>query len=1140
MRDPRTSCSSTTVRHTIHWLRGTLRGTAVEFTAFLPLAGSSRAHSAGIRMALSSFFFSTFAALPALAQAPASGDTTRRDNELPIKPERTISFETSEGTYMNLDVSPDGRTIVFDLLGDIYTIPMEGGRATRLTSGMPYDYHPVFSPDGQRIAFVSDASGSDNLWSIAADGSDRKAITRDRERAVAGVEWAPDGDYLLTRRGGLWLFHKEGGSGVQVTRDPQANGAMGPMFSPDGRFIYFSARAGNPFGHTQDLSGITGWQIRRLDRLTGDVAQITAVPYGAFRPRISADGRWLVYGMRMDAVTGLRIRNLDTDEDDWLAQRVDRDNAERAGTLDLMPRYDFTPDGSAIVIAHGGTFHTIDLATKRDSPIHFTALVEQQLGAFVYFEEKLNDDAVKLRNVRYTSTSPDGSQLAFSALSRVWLMDASGGQARPLADQPAGQFQPVFSPDGRTLAWVTWNDTVGGHIWRMPVSGGTPQRVTRHAGFYIHPAWSPDGTKLAYIREDPAAFRNVWSRNTGRIFWIDLNAMPAPGQNASAEPPEPNYVTSAPSDNRLTFATTNDRITYVSDVGAAAGGGGGEGGPSLRSTLSSVRLDGTDKRTIANVTAEAYEIVPSPDNRFLAFIVREDLYLAALPFSAEPPSIGDRSGPGPVKRITREGGLDVHWENDSETLAWNFANVAYRVNAQEALLSGPPAPERDSARGAAADSTLPAVATVTPDSVVIDITVPRDKPEGTVVLRGGNVITMQGDQVIPNATIIVTDNRITWVGPSADASIPQGARLVDITGQTVMPGIVDVHAHLRPPRDVYVQAAWPYLANLAFGVTTTRDVSSSNDGFAYHELVESGEVLGPRIYSTGRAMLPGNVRVDNLEDARAAVRHYKRQGTNVIKQYTQPHRRQRQWLLQAAREERINVTNEGAGDLRLDLTMVLDGFTGFEHALPVADLYNDVIQLIAQSRTWYTPTLVVAYGGPTAEWYFYQTTNVHDDERLNRFTPHEIVDRRTRRGEWTHPDEFHFQAVSRGAANVLKAGGNIGLGAHGEEQGICAHWELWGLQMGGLSNHEALRVATIGGAEALGFQQDLGTIEGGKLADLLILERNPLDDIRNSTSIRMVMRNGELFEAETLRQIWPEQKAPPVYTSYDWQRTGGN
>jgi Tol biopolymer transport system component len=242
-------------------------------------------------------------------------------------------------------------------------------------------------------------------------------------------------------------------------------------------------------------------------------------------------------------------------------------------------------------------------------------------------------------------------------------MDASGGQARPLADQQAGQFQPVFSPDGRTLAWVTWNDTVGGHIWRMPVSGRTPQRVTRHAGFYIHPAWSPDGTRLAYIREDPAAFRNVWSRNTGRIFWIDLNAMPAAGQNASAEPPEPNYVTSAPSDNRLTFATTNDRITYVSDVGAAAGGGGGEGGPSLRSTLSSVRLDGTDKRTIANVTAEAYEIVPSPDNRFLAFIVREDLYLAALPFSAEPPSIGDRTGPGPVKRITREGGLDVHWEN---------------------------------------------------------------------------------------------------------------------------------------------------------------------------------------------------------------------------------------------------------------------------------------------------------------------------------------------------------------------------------------------------------------------------------------------------------------------------------------------
>jgi len=1060
----------------------------------------------------------TSAHATAVGQAQAQ-DSARRGDSLTLRPERTISFETTEGTYMNVDVSPDGRMLVFDLLGDLYTLPIGGGQATRITSGMAYDYHPVFSPDGRRIAYVTDASGSDNIWTVAVDGSDAKPLTRERERAVAGVEWTPDGEYVLTRRGALWLYHKDGGSGTQLTRDAQANGAMGPVFSPDGRFIYFSARAGNPFGHSASLANITGWQIRRLDRLTGDVAQITAVPYGAFRPRISPDGRWMVYGSRVDAVTGLRVRDLQTDADEWLLQRTDRDNAESAGTLDLMPRYDFTPDGSVIIIGTGGTFHRVDLATRQDTRIAFRAQVEQQLAAFVYQQERLPNDAVSVRNIRYASRSPDGKRMALSALSRVYLMDLPGGAPRAIPAQPGGQFQPVFSPDGRSLAWITWHDTAGGHVWKMTLPGGPPQRLTQHAGFYIHPTWSADASKLAFIREDPAAFRNVWSRNTGQILWVDANT-----------PGRVQYVTSAPSDNRLTFSRDGTRITYVSEVGAA--GGGPDGPPSNPSRLASIRLDGTDKRIHANIGAEAYEIVPSPDNRFVAFAVREDIYVAALPLTPEPPTISDRTGPGPVKRITREGGIDVHWEDNGATLAWNFANTYYHVNAERALLASPEA--RDTTpRGAGA---APAAAAVKPDSVVIAMSVPRHSPRGTVVLRGGDIITMRGDEVMRNATLIVTDNRITWVGPTAQAQVPANARVIDITGKTVMPGLADIHAHLRPPRDIFVQAAWPYLANLAFGVTTTRDVSSSNDGFAYYELVEAGMVLGPRIYSTGRAMLPGNIRIESLDDARASVAHYKRLGTNVVKQYTQPHRRQRQWLIQAVRELGMNATNEGASDLRLDLTMITDGYTGFEHALPVADLYGDVIRFIAESRTWYTPTLVVAYGGPTAEWYFYQNTNVHDDVRLNRFTPHEIVDRRTRRGNWNHPDEFHFIAVARGAARIMQGGGNIALGAHGEEQGICAHWELWALQMGGLTNHQALRAATAMAIEGLGFQQDLGTLESGKLADLLVLDRSPLEDIRNSTSIRYVMKNGELFEAETLRQIWPVDKAAPVFTDVDFTR----
>jgi imidazolonepropionase-like amidohydrolase len=592
--------------------------------------------------------------------------------------------------------------------------------------------------------------------------------------------------------------------------------------------------------------------------------------------------------------------------------------------------------------------------------------------------------------------------------------------------------------------------------------------------------------------------RNVWSRNTGRVVWLESSG------GALQD------VVSAPSDNRLRFTADGERLLYIDSI--RGGGFGDEGESTARSRLMSVRMDGTDRRHLATISAEAYEIVPSPDMRHVAFMVREDVYVAALPLAAEPPTIGERTGPGPVKRISREGGMDAYWE-DNATLAWSFANKHYRLNAVRALAAG-------------TDTAAARVASA-PDTIAVAISVPRAKPSGSVVLRGADIITMRGDEVIRNGAVVVVDNRITWVGPASEVSVPSGAQVVDVTGKTLMPGLVDMHAHLRPPRDVFVQSAWPYLANLAFGVTTTRDVSSSNDGFAYHELVETGEVLGPRIFTTGRAMTSGNARIESLEDARASVRHYKQQGTSVIKQYAQPHRRQRQWVLMAAKEEGLNATNEGIGDHRLNLGMVLDGFAGFEHALPIADIYSDVTRLIAESRTWYVPTLVVAYGGPTAEWYFYRSMDLHANERLMRFIPHPIVDRRTRRGIWYADEEYNFRAVAREAAEVFRAGGHIGAGGHGEEQGISVHWELWALQMGGLTNHEALRVATALGAEGIGMARDLGSVEAGKLADLVVLDSSPLEDIRNSIAIRYVMKNGQLFEAETLTQVWPEHVELP-------------
>ena len=1034
---------------------------------------------------------------------------------LSLQGERTIRFSTREGTYMNLDVSPDGRTIVFDLLGDIYTIPIEGGEANRLTSGMAYDVQPTFSPDGSHLAFISDRSGSDNLWVMEADGSDPKAISKEKEQRVSTPDWAPDGTYLLARRqGDLWLYHKAGGSGLKLTSSDLAQGLTGPSFSPDGRYIYFSSRSG---GGGQGIARFTSWQVRRLDRVTGDIATITASPNGAFRPTLSPDGRRLAYGIRLDAKTGLRIRNLENDREDWITYGIDRDNAERPGMLDLMPAFDFTPDGNSLILATGGTFHRFGLDNGRDETISFSADVEQELGPLVYHQGRVEDGPVKQKNLRYAGRDSSRGRLVFSALGRIWIQSLPTGTPVPLVEQAAGQHHPVFSPDGSELVYVTWSDLEGGHVWKVAVEGtraGQPVRLTTHAGYYLHPTWAPDGSKVAFIKEDAAAFRNIWSRNTGRIVWLDSNG----GQPL-------NEVTSAPSDNRLSFSSDGTRLNYVANV---------RGGRSANSELLSVRLDGTDKRTLAKLQAESYEAVPSPDGRWLAFAVREDVYLAALPLSAEPPTIGESKGPGPVKRITREGGIDLHWEDEGRTLSWGFADEFFWVDVEEALASS-------ETQSTSADNPSPSDSPEAeedakkeefkPHSVAIDITVPRYRPSGRVALVGATVIPMNSPEVIANATVLVQDNRITAVGPSDSVPIPPDAQRFDVSGKFIMPGMIDLHAHLRPPREVFVGTSWSYLANLAYGVTTTRDVSTSSDSFAYRELVESGRLLGPRIYSTGRAMTTTNAKIESLEDARAIIRHYKKMGTNVTKQYMQPHRRQGQWVIQAAQEEEMNVTNEGGGDLRLNMTQILDGYTGVEHSLPVANLYDDVIQLVARSGTWYTPTLVVSYGGPTAEWYFYQTTEVHDDPKLSRFTPRDDLDRRTRRGQYNAPDEYHFLAVSQGAAKILKQGGKVALGAHGEQQGICAHWELWALQMGGLSNFEALQTATTIAAAGLGFQEDLGTLENGKLADLLVLNANPLVNIRNSNTILYVMKNGELFEGDTLNQLWPQAqpRAPLGY-----------
>jgi imidazolonepropionase-like amidohydrolase/Tol biopolymer transport system component len=822
----------------------------------------------------------------------------------------------------------------------------------------------------------------------------------------------------------------------------------------------------------------------RLDRRTGDVAPITRVPSGAARPAISPDGRMMVYVADIDAMSGLRLRDLETDEDDWLAFPIDREH------LNQRTRFTFTPDGSAVVFTKDGTFHEVDVASGEVSEIAFTARVEQQLGPRVFHEMSYEDESFVVKNVRYGEMSPDGGTLVFGSLNQLWVMDVPDGEPRPLVADGDGQYQPTFSPDGRSIAFVSWHATDGGHVWRVSASGGRPQQLTEIPAYYANPAWSPDGSRIVYVREDPAATRNRNSNNRGFIEWI-----PSTGG-------QPQPVVSAPSDNVLTFTADGSRITFAE-----------------QGTLVSVRLDGTERREVATV-ADAAEMVPSPDGRWLAFTLREEVYVAALPPSLETVTLTEKTGPGPLQRVTRDGGQDLKWRPDGDGLTWVFANVFSHLDLDDVF--GADAPEEGLDEQA--------------EAVDIRLVASMPKPEGTVALTGARVVTMRGDEVVEDATVVVTDDRIRAIGPAASVQIPAGARVIDVTGKTIIPGLIDAHAHIRGmPRDVLVDIAPEPLVNLAFGVTMARDVNASTDQFHYREIIAAGRMLGPRIFMTGPSQTSGAVKIDSYEDAFAGVKRYVDRGSISTKQYMQPQRRQIQWMLQAADEMGINTTAEGGGVMR-QVAMILDGYTAIEHApTDWVNMYDDFVQLYARAGTMYVPTLVVAspstYQG---ELYWYQNTDVHADEKLGHFLTHGALDHKSRTSQRFMDDEYYFLNGGAGAAAISSAGGLVAAGGHGQLHGLAVHWELWMLQMTGMTPHDALRAATINVATGMGMAADFGSLEVGKVADLLVLDADPLDDIRNSTAIQYVMQAGSLYEGDSLDMIWPREEALRAFKYVDF------
>lgn len=1086
--------------------------------------------------------------------APAARDVAA-DINAPRPDARKLGFEAREGTWMSVDVSPDGRTLVFDLLGDLYAVPIAGGEARALTSGPAFDCEPRFSPDGKTIAFTSDRGGIDNLWLIDADGSHPRALTREKDAYVRGPAWTPDGTWVLARkedgkRAGLppvelWMYHRDGGDGVRLTSADVLNSAAGPVASPDGRFLYFAGRQ-RRFNYVPNLrDGL--WQIYRYDRATAESLPITEGYGGAARPAISPDGKSLVYVSRRDADTVIVLRDLASGRERLLARGVTHDEEEGFAQLDLWPGYAFTPDGGSLVYSSHGKLTRLDLGSGASHEIPFVAKVEQSVAPRVAWQDGVEKGPLTARILRWPSLSPDGRQVVFDALGRIWLQDLEGGQPKGAPRRltpdapglPAREYCPAFSPDGRFVAYVTWSDADGGRVWKIPAAGGTPVRLTAQAGHYANPAWSPDGSRLLIVQGSGLEFRGRQPEDESsfEIRWMD------------AAGGETHPVTSVETSNFHAFhpqafwSADGTRVLHRKPVERK------KPTDDPANDLVSVRLDGTDEKDLLRLPALA-EMVPSPDGTWVAFTSRDNVYVAAVPETRtkEPPQATIDGGSVPVWRLSDAAGSYVAWADHGKALTWILAGTVHRLPLAEAVAFAAEQKQKAAAKGApgakkeSEKKDEEALALPPSASFEVKLEVPRAAPEGSFLLEGARVLTMKGDEALEDADVLVTGNRIAAIGPSGSLTVPEGARRLDARGETVIPGLIDTHAHLHYSGfEIFPDAKWEYLANLAYGVTTAYDPSApSLDVFAQAEMVEAGVMEGPRVYSSGDILYGGQqedlwAKVDTQADALREVRRMKAYGARMIKVYQQPRRSERMYLAEACRKEHMLLTAEGAGELTTDLTMVLDGYTAFEHALP-APLHQDVVDLIAKSGTYYTPTLLVAYGGPWGELYYYQTRNPHDDPKLRRFVPHRMLDGFGRRHPWIALDEYFFPTVARGAAAVVRAGGHVSLGAHGELQGLGAHWELWAMAGEGgdparpaMTPMEALRASTIDAADKLGLAPDLGSVEAGKLADLVVLDADPREDIHDSTRIRWVVKNGVVYDGETMKEIWPREGPAPRF-----------
>jgi len=1013
---------------------------------------------------------------------------------------KQVPINVDEGSWIDVDVSPDGRSLTFALLGDIYTMPISGGSPARIAEGLAWEVQPRFSPDGNRIAFTSDRGGGDNIWIMNRDGSDKRQVTKEEFRLLNQPSWSPDGRYVVAKKhfttgrslgtGEIWIYHVSGGGGVQLVKKPSEKHQkeLGePIYAPDGKSVYYTRNItpGGTFIYAQD-SNSDLFNIEKYDLETGEVTTAVSGLGGSVRPNPSPDGKKIAFVRREMTRSKLYVKDLESGVERKVYDDLDQDVQETWAVTGVYPNMDWTPDSREIIFWAGGKIRRVAADGSASSVIPFQVSDTRGVANAPHPTIPVAPDSFTTKMPRFAAVSPDGRTVVFESLGKLYSKPMSGGTAKRLTSGSERELFPSWSRDGRSIVFVGWTDAGLGQIKTVSAGGGSSRTVTSRPGHYARPHFSPDGKNIVFeMKEGGYMTSPDWSVEDG-VYRVPASGGATVRVVKGAAGPQ--------------YGVSSDRIFMLENEDD-------------QRVLVSTDLNGEAKRTHAKGDLTNDYIV-SPDGLNVAFRQSYEAYVMPLMPGTQAVEVSPTSTSLPVTRVSANGADYINWSNGGQALHWSIGPTVYTATTSALFPNAPSAKD--------APKYQPPTS-----GVLLERTIAADKPSGTVALTGARIVTMAGDNggIIDDGVIVIQGNRIAAVGQRGEVKIPAGAATVDVTGKTIIPGLVDAHAHGPQGSDELVpQQNWSLLQNLALGTTTIHDPSSrASEIFVASEMQRAGMILGPRIFSTGEIVYGAKAadvyaEINNLDDALAHVRRLKAQGGNSVKNYNQPRREQRQQVVEAARQENMLVVAEGGSLFGMDMALVADGNSTLEHNIPLDIFYDDVVQMFSQSDTNYTPTLVVSYGGLAGDPYWRQATNVWENPLLVH-TPPTILAADTVRRIKAPESNFVDDDNAREAKKLADAGVKVSIGAHGQQAGIGSHWELWSFVRGGMSPVEALAAGTIVSAQSLGMATEIGSLETGKLADLLVLDADPTADIRNSDKITRVMLNGRLYDPLTMNEV---------------------